>query len=295
MAAMVDRRNIQLNTVVYATDLSLTSQNAEFYAAHIAAHFSAGLLVAHAFTLSQAAMEVEAAHSQLSQQRLHLKSRLSKKSCMLRSESVEPIPALLDGDPKDVVPELADVHAPSMIVLGAHGTGKLERCIIGSVAEQIIWSTGWPSFIVGPHVRPASSATWPIKRILYITDLTTSANRVAEFAACFAETLGSEVDVLSVIGEEAFSHPDRIIDLQSHCLSAFIGRWSADAMGFRDLRSYVTAKRSHDRILEYIKERSIDLVVLGIRKATHLGMKMKRSEVFQLIIDAECPVLTIRT
>jgi nucleotide-binding universal stress UspA family protein len=49
-----------------------------------------------------------------------------------------------------------------------------------------------------------------------------------------------------------------------------------------------------DQILEHIRERSIDLLVLGIRKSSHLGMEMRTSRAFQIIVEAECPVLTIR-
>jgi hypothetical protein len=34
--------------------------------------------------------------------------------------------------------------------------------------------------------------------------------------------------------------------------------------------------------------------VLGIRKTSHLGMEMRTSRAFQMIVDAACPVLTIR-
>jgi hypothetical protein len=35
-------------------------------------------------------------------------------------------------------------------------------------------------------------------------------------------------------------------------------------------------------------------LVLGIRKTSHLGMEMRTSAAFQIIVGAECPVLTIR-
>jgi hypothetical protein len=38
----------------------------------------------------------------------------------------------------------------------------------------------------------------------------------------------------------------------------------------------------------------MDLLVLGIRKTSHLGMEMRTSGAFRIIVDAECPVLTIR-
>ena len=80
MSMIGDKPELSLKTVVYATDFSLCSQNAGHYAARIASYASATLLVAHAFTLSQAALEVETGDIRLSQQRKDLKRLLSRGS-----------------------------------------------------------------------------------------------------------------------------------------------------------------------------------------------------------------------
>jgi hypothetical protein len=59
MPVIGDRPELNLKTVIYATDFSPCSRNAGLYAARMAAYFSAKLLVTHAFTLEQAALEVE--------------------------------------------------------------------------------------------------------------------------------------------------------------------------------------------------------------------------------------------
>ena len=66
-SAINDKPVLNLKAVVFATDFSLCSQNAGLYAARMAAYFSAKLLVAHAFTLSQAALEVEIGDRKVSQ------------------------------------------------------------------------------------------------------------------------------------------------------------------------------------------------------------------------------------
>ena len=163
MPLIRDRPDLNLRTVIYATDFSLCSQNAGLYAACLAKYFSATLLVAHAFTLSQAAMEVEVDHKLVSQQRKDLEFLLSRKAFNLASDSLETIPILLDGDPTEVLQEIADSRAPSLIVLGTHGGGWIERELIGSVAEHILRSIRWPSLTVGPQVPAhASAATFPL-------------------------------------------------------------------------------------------------------------------------------------
>lgn len=89
MPVIGDRPALNLKTVIYATDLSLCSMNAGLYAARMAADFSAKLLVTHAFTLEQAALEVESRDRRLSQQRQNLTHLLSKEADSLGANSLE--------------------------------------------------------------------------------------------------------------------------------------------------------------------------------------------------------------
>ena len=123
MPVIGERPDLDLNAVIYAMDFSVCSQNAGLYAALLSRHFSATLMIAHAFTLSQAAMEVEVDRSLVSQQRKDLASLLSLKALALSNGSFQAIPVLLEGDPKEVLPDLADRNSPSLIVLGTHGGG----------------------------------------------------------------------------------------------------------------------------------------------------------------------------
>ena len=47
---------IQLDSIVFATDFSPASQNAGLYASAVSVRFGTSLVVAHAFTLTQAAL-----------------------------------------------------------------------------------------------------------------------------------------------------------------------------------------------------------------------------------------------
>jgi nucleotide-binding universal stress UspA family protein len=294
MPVIGDRSDLTLKTVIYATDFSLWSQNAGFYAARIASYFSATLLVTHAFILSQAALEVEIDQRLLSVQRTDLKSLLSRRAALLATDSIEAVAILLDGDPHDVIPALADKNAPAIIVLGTHGGGWLERGLIGSIAEKVLRSSQWPTLTVGPKVKPVSSQTFPFARILFATDFTAAAAHAAIYSVTFAEVFGAKIDVLNVVQDDAIDHPDRLSDLQTQFFNVLDDLVPQQAREFCDPKTCVAVGRAHDQICEHIRERSIDLLMLGIRKTSHLSMEMRTSGAFRIIVDAECPVLTIR-
>jgi nucleotide-binding universal stress UspA family protein len=295
MPVIGDRPELNLKTVIYATDFSPCSRNAGLYAARMAAYFSAKLLVTHAFTLEQAALEVEVGDRRSSQQRRNLTHFLAREADSLRANSIEIAPTLLEGNPEDVIPDLANKHQPSMIVLGTHGGGRLERGIIGSVAEKILRSTRWPALTVGPQVQLLSSQAFPFERILFATDFTEAAANAATYAVTFAEVFAAKIDVLNVIQEAVIEHPDRLADLQNRFFCALDALVPQSAKEFCDPRTYVAVGGAHDRILEHIKERSIELLVLGVRRTSHIDMEMRTSGAFRIIVDAPCPVLTIRS
>jgi nucleotide-binding universal stress UspA family protein len=215
MPLIADRPELNFNAVIYGTDFSVCSQNAGLHSAFMAKHFSAKLLVAHALTLSQAALEVEIDGSLVSQQRQDLQLLLSQKASALVSGSFEAIPILLDGDPKDVLPRLADKYQPSLLVLGTHGGGWVVQKLIGSVAAEVLRSTRWPVLTVGPQVQRLTSGRSPLHRILYATDLTAAAARAAVFAVSLAQAFGAEIDVLNVIEGGAVDHPYRLGEIRT--------------------------------------------------------------------------------
>ncbi|MGA2653398.1 MAG: universal stress protein [Terracidiphilus sp.] len=294
MPIIGDKADLNLNAIIYATDFSLGAQNAGLYASHLAGYFSATLIVAHAFTLSQAALEVEIDRILVSQQRKDLNTLLENKATQLAGKSSEANSVLLEGDPKDVIPALAEKYQPAMIVLGTHGGGRFERGIIGSTAEKILRSTRWPSLTVGPRVRPASSKTLPFERVLFATDFSAAAAHAALYAVSIAEAFRTKLDILNVIQEGSVAHPDRLSNLQRDFYETLDRLVPELAKEFCDPRSFVEVGKAQERILEHIKEHSIDLLVLGIRKSSHLSIETRTSRAFQIIVDAECPVLTIQ-
>ncbi len=290
-----DEPNPTIRTVVYATDFSSHSENAGTYAKLLASYFRATLIVAHAFILSQAAMEIEAEEKLESAQRKDLEHLLEQKAFALSTDSLLAVPLLLEGDPHRAIPEFAEANAPSLIVLGTHGGGRLQRGLIGSVAETILRSTRWPCLTVGPDVPSLSSscATLPFKRILCATDLTPAATQAVVFASSLAEACESEIDVLHVIPERAVKHPGLLEEIGSRFYDSLDQLVPERARELSHPRTFVEVGHAHRRILEHAQERSVDLLVLGIHKTSHLGLEMRTSGAFRMIVEAKCPVLTM--
>jgi nucleotide-binding universal stress UspA family protein len=204
--------NLRLNAVIYGTDFSLCSESAAAYAALVAKQFLARLLVTHAFTPSQAAMEVEAKGVEPSQQRIDTKLLLKKKASALASEFVSAVPVLEDGDPGKLLPQLAQIHSPAMLVLGTHGGGWFERKFIGSVAEQVLRSTTCPTLTVGPKVIAAHPVA-AFRRILCANYPDSSETGAVALAQGFAQSFAAELETSPAHAHILQHIEDRSIDL----------------------------------------------------------------------------------
>ena len=293
MPLIGERPELDLNAVVYGTDLSVFSQNAGLYAALRRQSFFDGLDRCprfHSFAGCHGGRDRSIFGKPTKKD---LEFLLSRKAAALSHPSVKATPVLLEGDPKHVIPELAAALAPSLVVLGTHGGEWLEREIIGSVAESILRSTSWPVLTVGPQVPSAEEKRPLFRHILYATDLTPAAAGAAVYAVSFAKAFRADIDVLNVVQREAIDHPDRLSDIRNRFYRALDNVVPDRAKDFCNPRTFVEVGNAHRQILEHIRERSVDLLVLGIRKSSHLGIETRTSRAFQLIVHATCPVLSI--
>lgn len=288
-----DRPQVNIDTVIFATDFSNCSENAGRYARLLARYYSAKLIATHVFRSSQAAMEAEALSHNLSREREDKVNRLSHLAHSLSTEGVQAKPILLEGATERAIAELAQKHAPSLVVLGTRGAGRIERSFLGSTADRILRSTPWPCFVVGPHVPVVTHDAVPFRRILYATDFTPAAAHAAIYAISLAKEAGADIDVLNVVPRGAIEHPGNIAELEKgmyHELDRIVPQ---KAREFCNPRTFIETGNAHKRINEHIRDYHIDLLVIGVRKSSHLDIEMRASDAFRLVVQSPCPVLTI--
>lgn len=285
---------LQFKTVVLATDFSDSSENTGKFARLMARQFDADLLVAHAFVLTQGAMEAEAEqHGARSAQRAEIEAALNREAQRLGEGVRRASTVLLEGDAQDQIPQLAGQHEPALIVLGTQGRGRVERALVESVSEKILRAARGPALTVGPHVPPCCADGQPIRRVLYATGLSAAAARGAVYAVGMAQAFHAELDVLHVIHPEDGEEADRLAAAQAEFEAEVTNLVPQHAGQMAAPRGVVATGTAHTRILEHIRENAIDLLVLSLRRTSPLWLESRRSGAFHMISNATCPVLTI--
>ncbi len=282
-------------SVIYAADFSLCSENAGPYASLLATKFNAEFLIAHAFVLSQSAMELEAESNRGSKslQRIDLETALKEAAQRFGNSTPQPKTLLLEGDPRQVIPELAEQRSPSIVVLGTSGRGMIERGLVGSVAERILRANSGPSLTIGPLVQPPKQEPPAFRRVLYATGLSSAAAEGARYAVAIAKAFDASIEVLHVAREEDVERPEQLKALQQRFHEMLDGLVPEQAGTLSEPSAVIELGRAHERILKHIQETSADLLVLSIRKSSHLWLQSRLSGAFNIISNAPCPVLTI--
>jgi nucleotide-binding universal stress UspA family protein len=285
--------SIQLDSIVFATDFSPASQNAGLYASAVSVRFGTSLVVVHAFTLTQAALEVEAEKPFGSMQRANLKLDLALTAQELKCGKGATEPVLLQGNPYREIPAFAQTRSPVLLILGTHGRGSIDRYVLGSTAQEILRHSSGSTLTIGPNVNILHAGALNIRRILYATDCSPEAAHVAPVAVALAEAFSSELDVLNVVHSSDRDNLDDLHRLQTHFCGAVEAIMPNCARQICQPQTFVGVGKPHTDILKHIDEREIDLLILGLRRDTHLGMQNRTSGAFPIIVKAKCPVVTV--
>lgn len=284
---------IQLDSIIFATDFAPASRNAGLYASAVSVHFGIPLVIAHAFTLAQAALEVETEKPFSSQQRINLNHDLALTAKVFDAGRGTSETVLLEGDPSIVIPGLAQRRNPAMIVLGTHGGGSINRFVLGSNAEGILSHSTGLALTVGPNVAILRAGALPIRRILYATDCTTETAPAAPVAMGFAEAFSAELDVLHIVRSHEIDHQEQLHHLQNYFYDAVAATIPHNSVNICEPHTFVSVGQPHTKILNHIKEREIDVLVLGLHRNAHLDAQNQTAGAFPIIVEARCPVITV--
>ena len=214
---------------------------------------------------------------------------LSRKAFTLSRGSVEATPVLLQGDPKEMVPKLAEKNAPSLIVLGTHGKKGLERLLLGSDAEEVLRHAGCPVLTVGPAVPNLQDKTWRIREVICATTLEPRSAEVVAYAHKLAAMYEAELVLFHV---KSSSEQEEDVDWMSfeeafhHYIPGDLGQRSW-------LQTRLASASPGTSILDLAKQRSSDLIVMGAHPASSVATHLPRGTAAKVLAEAPCPVMTI--
>ena len=286
-----------IENVLFATDFTEEAISAIQYADALRQYYKAHLYVVHVLDLFPFALSGDAtARARVEAIRAQAERKMEEflRIHHLRQQGVES--ALVSGEVFTAINRFVEEHEIDLIVLGSHGDAGLSRLFQGSTAEEIFRTAHCPVMVVGPKAGESISSSG-FSRILFATDLTESARLAVPYLEFLLdENAAARVTLAHFLDEncnEVYQR-HRLRRNAEHELRELL------SPGYRSQIEDVVVEFSPPAqgMLEAARGCRADLLFLAVRyggaflrAATH-GLF---STAPQVIAQAPCPVLTVRT
>ena len=296
MNAVATKARIDLRKIIFATDFSPAAEAALPYAIGLAKQYGANVHGLHVrFPATYPIVGPEAMPVVLEAAEEQAKFEAKQMHEML--ESVPHEVTVTEGDLWPTLREIVSEQKADLIVMGTHGRTGVRRAFLGSAAEEIFRKASCPVLTVGPHVSRNTERRLAMKEILFATDFSPESLAALPFAVSMAQEHQSDLTLLNVAGKPEVGelvHAGQFAESTLRRLQALV---PAGADLWCEPKCRVEQGPEAEKIMEVATALGADLIVLGVRRpqgglgaTTHL----MQSIAHQVVINAECPVLTVR-
>ncbi len=259
-----------------------------------ASHSSVELL--HAYPPPASVLDIETPPHLLEQLRDHEKLAFDRFCAEYDQAGRTFERTFVERDPAEAIHSAARERDASLIVMGSHGRRGVDRLLLGSVAERTLHGAPVPVLIV--REAPEEAAR-PVRSILFATDFSEDAERAERWTACWARSLGAEVEVIHAIRETSVLFAPYAVagssDFEGEMLEAANRRMERVMLRFEAQGISAKPKIVYGRAAESIVERAeatgVQLIVSGSRGYSTLRRFLVGSVAQRVVRHAPCSVL----
>jgi nucleotide-binding universal stress UspA family protein len=188
------------------------------------------------------------------------------------------------GHPVKVVLDGINQMRPDLIVLGSHGHDGMARSLMGSVAENVVRESAFPTLVVkGADLAPGQQT---FNRLLCPVDLTPSAAEFLDASASLASSFGASLEVFRVL-------PDGAADVQQELDR--LQQWVPDLVRQRcPISETVHAGDAAEQIVIFARQRAVDIMVVGVEPRRFLEYTVLGRTTERVVRHGPCSVLLLR-
>ncbi|MEH2167562.1 MAG: universal stress protein [Nostoc sp.] len=205
---------------------------------------------------------------------------------------------LREGDPKDVVCQVADEIDADLIIMGSRGLKRLQSILSNSVSQYVFQLSSRPMLLVKDDIYVKR-----IKRIMVAIDNSDSAKNCLKLALFLLRDIQGGQLILANISTDLGGKKSEITEVNSDknpVLAAAVAE--AEKQGIQS-RSYISKGKPGEEICRLAEELNIDLLLLGspdrrpsiAKSFVDIDRLIGSSLSDYVRVNATCPVLLART
>jgi nucleotide-binding universal stress UspA family protein len=241
-----------------------------------------------------------------------MKKVLDRTKHLLRGKQVKMTTHLLTGSPAEQLHLFADRHHPDVIVMGAIGLRATLGIMLGGVAQHVVEYAGCPVLVVRAPYQG-------IRRVLLLTDGSDCSQRAATYFAEFPWPAKVEVHIVHVLPpvpsaeiialswpEDQMIIPTPLLPEDQEAIQQQIKEEQQRGKKILEqtagilktsgieLEKELLQGDAATEIIEFVKEREINLLVCGARGQNKREDWMLGSVTRKLVHYAGCSVLVVK-
>lgn len=292
-------KRITLKNILFLTDFSEPSDAALPFASGIARTYGSVVHALHVLLPSAYTyMTPEMATTFLDDEEDRARAEMQRVEAQLTGVSREVIIERGVG----VWPVLSDVLKKDeidLIVLGTHGRTGLQKLLLGSSAEEVFRRSRVPVLTIGPAVRNGAHNGGRFRCVLFATDFNIVSKAAAAYAVSLAQENQARLILLHVLPEPRQDKASRSRGLSIaeaiHRLQELV---PPEAEFWCRPDAMVQHGEPAEQILATANQRGADLIVLGVRGMDGLAAMsthLTQATAYKVVVQAPCPVLTVRS
>ena len=296
MTTLQANKRIGLKNILFLTDFSESSATAVPFATSIARAYGSVVRALHVLVPSPYTYITPEVAATL----------LDDEEDRARAE-MQQVEAQFSGLPSEVMierggavwPVLSEVlkqHEIDLIVLGTHGRTGVQKLLLGSSAEEVFRRAHVPVLTIGPAVQSGAHGGGRFRCVLFATDFNAVSTAAAPYAVSLAQENQSRLLLLHVLPKPKSGKPEREFSIAEvlHRLQELV---PAEAELWCRPEAVVQHGDPAEQILAAANQCGADLIVLGVRGMDRLAgaaTRLDRAIAYRVVVQAPCPVLTVR-
>jgi nucleotide-binding universal stress UspA family protein len=298
MTTLQVNQRIALKNILFLTDFSDSSAIAEPFARSIARAYGAVVYALNVLLPSAYSyMTPEAVATLLGDEEDRARAEMQRVEAKFRGIPSE-VMIERGGAVWPVLSEVLRQREIDLIVLGTHGRTGVQKLLLGSSAEEVFRRAHVPVLTVGPAVQNGTDNQGRFRCVLFATDFIGVSAAAAPYAISFAQENQSRLLLLQVLKKPKSGKPEREGGLSIaetlHQLQELVPE---EAELWCRPEAMVQYGDPAEQILAAAHQCGADLIVLGVRGMDLLAgaaTRVDRAIAYQVVVNARCPVLTVR-
>jgi nucleotide-binding universal stress UspA family protein len=288
-------KRVFISKILVTTDFSEVSDHALDYAIALARRYDARIYLAHVITPDP----FQFAEPQLAQATYEKVRQAAEEGVtdILISGKLRGVPHEVLMEEGNVWPSLETLirkHEIDLVVAGTHGRGKVQKLLIGSVAEEIFRKADCAVLTVGPKVRNGEATEIELNHILFATDFGPGAEKAAAYAFSLAQEHNATLTLLHAIESAAAYNEETVARQREINVVRMMKLMPAGSENWCKPEFRATFGAAVEEILIAARESKTDLIVMGAKARSNLAGHAPMTVAYNVVSKATCPVLTVR-